>query len=125
MIGSGAIPSPKMSSSGSAAAEVGPLPAAGVEAKPPVVTAPGPFGVLPDRSTSKSASALLVLADDVGVVVVAPPFIAFMLFPFIDVEFEREKLSMSFSSPLMVPRHTLRTRGEGEKRLKNVETRAR
>ena len=66
LIGSGAIPSPKMSSSGSAAAEVGPLPAAGVEAKPPVVTAPGPFGVLPDRSTSKSASALLVLADELG-----------------------------------------------------------
>ena len=109
MIGSGAIPSPKMSSSGSAAAEVGPLPAAGVEATPPVVTAPGPFGVLPDRSTSKSASALLVLADDIGVVVVAPPFIAFMLFPFIDVEFEREKLSMRFSSPLMAFA-TLRTR---------------
>jgi hypothetical protein len=29
-----------------------------------------------------------------------------MLFPFIDVEFEREKLSMRFSSPLMVPRET-------------------
>jgi hypothetical protein len=27
-----------------------------------------------------------------------------MLFPFIDVEFEREKLSMRFSSPLMVLR---------------------
>ena len=101
MIGLGVVPSPKMSSSGSAAAEVVPPPPAGVEAKPPVVTAPRPFGVLPNRSSSKSASALLVLADDIGVVVVAPPFIAFMLFPFIDVEFEREKLSMRFSSPLM------------------------
>ena len=101
LTGLGAIPSPKMSSSGSAAAEVAPPPPAGVKAKPPVVTPPGPFGVLPNRSSSKSASALLVLADDIGVVVVAPPFIAFMLFPFIDVEFEREKLSMRFSSPLM------------------------
>jgi hypothetical protein len=49
---------------------------------------------------------LLDLAVDIGVLVVAPPFIAFMLFPFIDVEFEREKLSMRFSSPLMVPRET-------------------
>jgi hypothetical protein len=63
------------------------------------------------------------LAVDIGVLVVAPPFIAFMLFPFIDVEFEREKLSMRFSSPLIVP--SARGRGEGEKRLKNVETRAR
>ena len=88
-----------------------PPPPAGVEAKPPVVTPLGPFfGVLPNRSSSRSASALLDLAVDIGVLVVAPPFIAFMLFPFIDVEFEREKLSMRFSSPLMVPRggtHTL------------------
>ena len=126
LIGLGAVPSPNISSSGSAPVEPAPPPPAGVEAKPPVVTPLDPFfGVLPNRSSSRSASALLDLAVDIGVLVVAPPFIAFMLFPFIDVEFEREKLSMSFSSPLMVPRHTLRTRGEGEKRLKNVETRAR
>ena len=112
LIGLGAVPSPNISSSGSAPVEPAPPPPAGVEAKPPVVTPLGPFcGVLPNRSSSRSASALLDLAVDIGVLVVAPPFIAFMLFPFIDVEFEREKLSMRFSSPLMVPRPQNSRRG--------------
>ena len=110
LIGLGARPSPKMSSSGSAAAgESAPFPPAGVEEKPPVATAPGPFGVLP-TGRKDTGLRLVVLAVDIGVVVVAPPFIAFMLFPFIDVEFEREKLSMRFSSTPCRAFATLRTR---------------